>query len=157
MPIIGIITRSSISYKNHSTSIIYKDIEIYFDEALNEGYKCNVLNKVTNENIELDILSNSVRFENPDEKYIYIMYALDSFVLNEGEPSFGLYIRNEHHVSNGTDTQHAFRPQVLWYDIMPSKVNTINSVKLTNGILTEKFDPEAVHRVVQTGRRGTGL
>ena len=29
-----------------------------------------------------------VRLENPDEKYIYIMYALDSFVLNEGEPSF---------------------------------------------------------------------
>lgn len=86
---------------------------------------------------------NKVRLENPEEKYIYIMYTLDSFVLNEGEPSFGLYIRNEHHVSNGTDTQHAFRPQVLWYDIMASKVNTINSVNLSNGILTEEFDPEA--------------
>lgn len=89
---------------------------------------------------------NSVRLNNPDEKYITIMFAMDSFVLNEGETSFGIYIRNEHHESNGTDTVDAFRPRVMWYDIMPSKVNTLQSVELSNGIITEKFEPEATDK-----------
>lgn len=87
---------------------------------------------------------SKVKYENPDEKYVNIMFAMDSFVSTDPDAtSNGLYFRSVTHKSNATDTETDFRPQLLWYNIKKSTVNTLKSVEIKNGFLEEEFVPGA--------------
>lgn len=59
-------------------NIKYKDIEIYFDENLNEGYDCYVLNKQTQEKLKLDNIKDYVKFSDLDlDEYNFEVQVID--------------------------------------------------------------------------------